>query len=148
MFDFNLDEVEAQSNLVPKGVYLVQVEKAELADTKSGGQMIKVQFNITGEQQNGRKLFEQYNIANENPIAVQIGLGQIKSLVVASGANLSKFQSPQQLIGLECLVNVKEYEDDYGAKNAITNYKKLESVPGTGVSVDELPKAADGKPIF
>jgi len=147
MFDFNLEEIEASNGgVVPKGTYLVQVEKAELADTKSGGQMIKVQFNITGEQQNGRKLFEQYNIANANPQAVQIGLGQIKSLVVASGANLSKFTSPDQLVGLECLVNVKEYTDDYGEKNSITAYKKLDN--GAPKQAAELPKGPDGKPIF
>ena len=111
--------------------------------------MIKVQFNIVGEQQNGRKLFEQYNIANKNEEAVKIGLGQIKSLILAAGANISKFTSPDQLIGLECLVNVKVYEDDYGEKNSITSYKKLGgNNPGTGTQESELPKAADGQPIF
>lgn len=154
MFEFNLDEVEASTGgVVPKGTYLVQVEKSELADTKSGGKMIKVQFNIVGENQNGRKLFEQYNIANDNPQAVQIGLGQIKSLIMAAGANISMFKTPDQLIGLECLVNVKVYEDEYGEKNAITTYKKLNnSVPqnevgGLGHS-NGVPHGADGKPVF
>lgn len=156
MFDFNLDDYEeSNGGVVPKGTYLVQVEKSELADTKSGGQMIKVQFNIVGEQQNGRKLFEQYNIANKNPEAVKIGLGKIKSLILASGANMSKFTSPDQLIGLECLVNVKTYEDEYGEKNGITNYKKLggnnSKTPNEQGGVGEtngVPNGADGKPIF
>jgi len=154
MFEFNLDEVEASTGgVVPKGTYLVQVEKSELADTKSGGKMIKVQFNIVGEQQNGRKLFEQYNIANQNPEAVKIGLGQIKSLIMAAGANISKFTTPDQLIGLECLVNVKTYEDDYGEKNAITTYKRLggnapkNEVGGVG-HTQGVPHGTDGKPIF
>lgn len=156
MFEFNLDEVEANNGgPVPKGTYLVQVEKAELADTKSGGKMIKVQFNIVGEQQNGRKLFEQYNIANQNPEAVKIGLGQIKSLVLAAGASISMFKTPDQLIGLECLVNVKTYEDDYGEKNAITSYKKMggnspapqNEVGGVG-HTDGVPHGTNGKPIF
>jgi hypothetical protein len=150
MFDFNLDEIEAANSVVPKGTYLVQVEKAELSDTKSGGQMIKVQFNIVGEVQNGRKLFEQYNIANENPVAVQIGLWKIKGLVVASGANLSKFQSPDQLIGLECLAAVKEVSDDYGDKNEITSFKKPTSAApvNSPIAEKDLPQGADGKPIF
>lgn len=153
MFDFNLDEVEASGGgVVPKGTYLVQVEKTELVDTKSGGQMIKAMFNIVGEQQNGRKIFENYNIGHENPDVVKIGLGQIKSLVLASGASLSKFTSPDQLIGLECLVNVKVVEsEDYGDSNAITTYKKLGGNTPTQPAAnkdDELPKGEDGKPIF
>lgn len=158
MFDFNMDEYEANNGgPVPKGTYLVQVEKSELEDTKKGGQMIKVQFNIVGEQQNGRKLFEQYNIVNDNPEAVKIGLGKIKSLIQASGANVARFTSPDQLIGLECLVNVKTYEDDYGEKNAITTYKKLggnaptQNAPNAQGGVGEtngVPNGPDGKPIF
>lgn len=154
MFDFNLDDYEASSGgPVPKGTYLVQVEKAELVDTKSGGKMIKVQFNIVDENQNGRKLFEQYNIANENPQAVQIGLGKIKALVLAAGANIAKFTSPDQLIGLECLVNVKTYEDDYGEKNSITTYKKVSgNLPANeagGVGrTNGVPHGKDGKPVF
>lgn len=150
MFDFNLDEIEASTGgVVPKGTYMVQVEKAELVDTKSGGQMIKVMFNITSEQQNGRKLFEQYNIAHSNPEVVKIGLGQIKSLVVASGANLSKFQSPTQLVGLECIVNAKVVSDDeYGDSNKITTYKAIPATMPQNATPGDLPKGPDGKPIF
>lgn len=155
MFEFDLNEYEANNGgPVPKGSYLVQVEKAELVDTKTGGKMIKVQFNIVDENQNGRKLFEQYNIANANPQAVQIGLGRIKSLVLAAGANIAKFTSPDQLIGLECLVNVKVYEDgEYGEKNSITAYKKVGgNVPANEVGgvgrTNGVPHGADGKPVF
>ena len=150
MFEFNLDEVEASNGgPVPAGTYLVQVEESELGETKKGGQMIKVMFNIVGEQQNGRKLFEQYNIVNDNPKAVEIGLGQIKSLVLASGASISMFKTPEQLIGLECLVKIKVYEDDYGEKNSITSYKKLGGTETrTAPKQEDLPKGDDGKPIF
>lgn len=166
MFDFNLDEVEASTGgSVPKGTYLVQVEKSELAETKNGGQMIKIQFDIVGEQQNGRKLFEQYNIVNANPEAVKIGLGQIKTLVLASGASLSKFTSPEQLVGLECLVNVKQYEDEYGEQNSITSYKKLVATqpavihtaattqqmveqPGQATQAAQGAQGANGQPVF
>ena len=160
MFDFNLDEVEASNSVVPQGTYLVQVEKTELVDTKSGGQMIKAQFNIVGEEQNGRKIFENFNIANDNPEAVKIGLGQVKSLVLASGANLSKFTSPDQLVGLECLVTVKvKSSEEYGDSNSITSYKKLGGntptlagktpvANGAIIPNSDLPLAADGQPIF
>ena len=151
MFEFNLDEVEeSRGGVVPAGSYLAQVEESEFVDTKSGGKMIKVMFNIVGEQQNGRKLFEQYNVVNKNPEAAKIGLGQIKSLVLASGASISMFKTPEQLIGLECVVKVKVYESEgYGEQNSITSYKKLggES-PVNKTAGQELPKGSDGKPIF
>lgn len=159
MFDFNLDEIEEVSSVVPKGSYLVQVEKAELITTKKGGQMINVQFDIISEVQNGRKLFEGYNIVNESTDAVKIGLGHIKSLILASGASMSKFTSPDQLIGLECQINVKVTTDEeYGEGNKITNYKKpampttLPAQGETPVNAEghttTVPAGENGKPIF
>lgn len=146
MFNFDLDQVQEQSyGAIPAGKYLAQVEKVELKDSKSGGQYLNVMFNIIDEEQNGRKFFEIYNIANANPETVKIALGQIKSLVIASGANIQKFTSPDQLIGLECVVGLKVVSDEYGEKNKITNYSSTAKTFGAG---SEIPKGTDGKPIF
>ena len=148
MFDFDLTEVEAASGgVIPKGKYLSQVEKVELKDSKSGGQYLNVQFNVTDEQQNGRKFFELYNINNKSEEAVKIALGQIKALVVASGANLNKFTDPQQLVGLECLISLKvQTDDEYGDKNKITSYSALKT--DATPFQQEIPKGTDGKPVF
>lgn len=144
MFDFNLDEVQEQSSVIPAGKYLAQVESVELKDSKSGGKYISAQFNVTDENQNGRKFWHLFNIANSNEMAVQIGLGQIKSLVVASGASLSRFTSPEQLIGLECAVNLGVKSDEYGDKNVAKSFTKPTELPADS----ELPKDANGNPIF
>ena len=145
MFNFDMDQVEATSSVIPAGKYLAQVEKVELKDSKNGGQYISAQFTITDENQNGRKFFEMYNVFNQSEKTVQIALGQIKSLILASGANLTKFTSPEQLIGLECLVSLKVQSDEYGDKNKITSYSKPQISHGESA---ELPKGPDGKPIF
>lgn len=148
MFNFDLDQVEESSSVVPAGKYLVQVEKVEFVDTKTGGKMLKVMFNIIDDNQNGRKLFETFNLVHSNDKVVQISLGQIKSIVLSSGASLQKFTSPEQLLGLECLATVKvKTSDEYGDQNKITNYSKPNMEQAKNMA-PPIPQGADGKPVF
>lgn len=140
MFNFDLTQVQDQSSVIPKGKYRAQVEDVELKDTNAGtGKYISAQFVVTDEKQNGRKFWHLFNIVNPNEKAVKIGLGQIKQLISASGGTPGLFKDPSELVGLECLVTLKEYEDDYGVKNKVTSFAHIPN---------ELPKEASDTPPF
>lgn len=141
MFEFDLNEVEESSSVIPAGVYRAQVEEVEVKETNSGdGLYIKAQFVVTDEDQNGRKFWHNFNIKNKNEKAVQIGLGQIKSLITSAGGEVGLFNDESALIGLECMVKLKvRASDGYGDQNQVVSFKSL---PG------ELPAEANEKPPF
>ena len=71
---------------VPAGEYILQVTSAELKQTKSGtGLMVNVCFDIIGPEYQGRKIFQNFNIRNDNTVAENIGKQQLKALTVAAG---------------------------------------------------------------
>lgn len=155
MFNLDLDltNVEASTGfeVLPAGTYPIQVESAELAKTKDeSGAYIKATLLIIGDGPgNKRKLFHNFNIKNKSEQAVAIGLSEIKALIVASGATTTKITSPEQIIGLECAVKIKIIkEDGYEDKNRIVAFKKQEGLVAEGSVGTEIPKGADGKPIF
>lgn len=126
-FSFDLNQVnDLSGGAIPAGTYRAQVETAELKDTKAGtGKYIECQFVVVDENQNGRKFWEIFNIMNPNPKAVDIGLGRIKQMILAAGGEPGLFNSEEVLIGLECLVTLKVFTDEYGEKNKIVGFKSL-----------------------
>lgn len=123
MMNLDLSGVVEQDAAVPDSTYNVVVEKAELADTKSGGKMIKIQTKIMDGPAKGRNLFTQFNIENANPQAVQISLGQLKSMMTSFGhKNPNKLESCNELVGLRGSVKTKLKTDDYGTKAEIKSY--------------------------
>lgn len=144
----DLSNVSEQGTPVPDGAYNVVVEKAELADTRSGGKMIKVQLSVIDGPHANRKIFNQFNIDNANAQAVQIGLGQLKGMMKAFGhPNPNKLTSTQELVGLKGVARVKVEEDPgYGPQARIKSYAALAgSGPVTGQA--GAPAAASGNPF-
>lgn len=125
----DLTNVSATDELLPAGQYNVSVEKAEVKETKSGtGQYINVTFTIIGGENNGRKLFHMFNIKNENAKAVEIGLSQLKSFMLAAGAKSFAIDSVTQLHGLYASAKVVRTSDSYGDKNVIKGFTSAEKV--------------------
>lgn len=147
--DIDLNTVEEVSGgAIPAGEYPAQIEEAELKDTKDGtGKYIRTQWSITGDKLQNRKFWFNFNIVNKNDQAVRIGLGQLKSMILASGATTTKVTDASQIVGLECLVKLKVTTDSYGESNEVTAFKKLsgDTLPS---GTTEIPLGADGKPIF
>lgn len=128
-FNFDLNEVEEFSGgVIPAGTYPVTLEQAEVKETKDGsGLFIQAMFTVTGENQTGRKFWEMFNIKNTNEKAVQIGLGRIKSLIVAAGGSPGLFNDEQALVGLECMAKLTVKSDEYGEKNRVVGFSPCEN---------------------
>ena len=145
--DFTEDfrNVEAQSfEPIPAGEYILQVTSAELKQTKSGtGLMVNVCFDIIGPEYQGRKIFQNFNIRNDNTVAENIGKQQLKALTVAAGIT-ADLRDTDQLLGatVKASVVVKPAKDGYEASNNIKSYKPTsDAMPGVGFGAP-APSAA------
>lgn len=144
----DLTNAVEQGSPLPNGTYPVIVDNAELSLTKSGtGQVIKVKLKVLEGPSAGRLIFDQFNIKNQNPQAVQIGLGQLKGFLRAFGhRNPNTLESTTELLGLKGLVNTKVQEDPgYQPTARVTSYKPLQAVSAPGEA--SAPAAQGASPF-
>lgn len=76
------DTTQSDFSELPNGVYLMEVEAADVAPTSTGsGTMLKTTMKVIEPTDfEGRKLFNNYNIENNNPQAQEIGQKQLAGL--------------------------------------------------------------------
>lgn len=155
MLDIDLSKTEKSQapskGPIPEGRYQVSITDAEVKTTKAGtGQYIKAEFTIKEGEYSGKKIWSMFNIKNQNPKAVEIGLQQLKDMLVAANSNLAngKLESVSQLRGLRMTANVKiESSEEYGDQNRINYFDYSESQINQGApnmapqfsSDEELP---------
>jgi hypothetical protein len=139
--NLDLSTAEEQGTTIPDGTYSVVIEKAEVKLTKSGGTMISAQYKIKDGPHLNRNIFDIFNIENQNPMAVKIGLGQLKGMMKAFGhANPNKLQSTTELVGLKGMVTVKvEENEQWGPQVRVKGYKPMSL--STPVAETEKTKA-------
>lgn len=110
---------------VEDGDFVIVVDEAEVKETKSGtGEYINIKWKV---EETGSTFYAMYNIKNQNQKAVDIGLGQLKKMMLAAGAE-PKVSGVDELIGLRVLARLKNKEDDYGDRVEIKSYKKAPAV--------------------
>lgn len=89
----NIDTVQPATDSyepIPKGIYKMIFTSAEIADTKrGGGKVLKATASIADGEFEGRLIFTNFNIQNPNPIAHEIGRGQLSSAGKAMGLPVS-----------------------------------------------------------
>ena len=124
---FDLSNVKPQGNfeVLPAGKYICNVTNAELKDTRDGtGQYIKMEYTIKSEVAEGRKIFSNLNIKNNNPKATDIGLSQLRSLLELSGyPTPDKLGGVSELCGLTVGVKTKVKSDlDFGDRAEVSYF--------------------------
>lgn len=133
-FGVNLGEVEEPENNfspIPAGKYVLQSVNTELATTKTGGKMIKLQLEVMEGDYMGRKIFESFNVQNDNHQTVLIALAQIKQLLTACSRNPNQNLTLNLMRGLEGIEFVghvsvqKDKSGQYGDQNRIRKYERL-----------------------
>lgn len=70
---------------LPNGTYVVLVTDSEMAPTKSGGKMLKLTLEVAEGEYKGRKLWDQLNLVNANPTAVEIAQRTLSAICHAVG---------------------------------------------------------------
>lgn len=151
---WDLTNVEAAGSYepLPAGNYLVVGRAGELKTTKSGtGKYVKVELEVIEGAFKGRKLWAQFNVANENQQAVNIGLAQMKQFFLAAGCKPEHIKSltEESFAGKVVTAIVTQETDAYGTKNVIKGYKsetgeavKSQAKAGTTGTATSVTKAA------
>lgn len=92
-FGFNLSDIAPDTGAgggsydpIPEGEYTLRALEAEEKTTAKGdGQYIKVKFEVTRGEHEGRLLWQNFNTVNPNEKAEQIGRGQLSAWATACG---------------------------------------------------------------
>lgn len=119
----NVKTTEQES--IPAGRYTACITGATVKETKTGGTMITTEFTLTTDGFKGRKIWENYNIKNDNQKAVEIGLSQLKTLCLAIGYKAEQLGNfdPEMLLNKDLTIETKiETDATYGDKPRIKKY--------------------------
>ena len=137
-FDASQVEItEGDFSPIPVGWYSAKIDGAELKPTAKGGQYIAVRCSITGPSHQGRVIFDNVNIVNDNPKAVEIGYERLARICKAIGRTV--VQDTDQLIGgiLDIKVDIQK-SAEHGDRNIVKGVKATEggasSMPNFGAS--------------
>jgi hypothetical protein len=145
MATLNLDLTNVQpatgvQDPVPAGWYKMAMTASELKPTKDGsGQRLACEFTILEGQYQGRKVFEGFNLVNQNQDAVRIAYEQLAAIGTAVG--ILQIGQSEQLHNIPMDIKVKltaaQMEmppagsppgaaptEKYAAKNEITAYRR------------------------
>ena len=125
MADLSSMNIQAQDHsapeytLLPKGYYKIVALKEELKDTRAGGKYISIEFEAIESK---RKLWESYNIVNENATTVKIATEQLESFAWAVG--LTTLRNSEELLFKEvtAYVDIDPEKNGYKAKNKVKGY--------------------------
>lgn len=110
---------------LPAGWYTVKIAGAELKTTKNGsGQYIAVRYDVLAPTHQGRVVFGNLNIRNQNPKAEEIGRQQLGDLMRAIG--LASVQDTDQLIGGTLAIKLAiRAQEGYEPSNDVKAFKAV-----------------------
>lgn len=98
----NLDDVVEQNfEPVPPNIYTLRAVNLEMRDTKTGGSMLAVDFEIVDGAFAERHIFQNFNLVNQNQQAVDIALREVKSWLIAAGEPASGALTMAKIEALE-----------------------------------------------
>lgn len=138
---FDLDALPVSSpsfEPLPAGWYTASISNAEVKNTKSGGKMIALKYEILGPTHSGRFVFGNLNIRNANPKAEEIGRQQLGDIMRAIG--LTRLSDTDDFIGGKLSIKLKVTQSDqYGPSNDIQGWKALD---GGAIPRPAMPASA------
>lgn len=116
------DLTDVKTGAIEEGSYTLQVSKAEVKQTKAmNGSYIELEFNVISDNGSGAVLYDRFNVENANQKAVEIGLRQLKTFLVAAKGPV-KFNDVQQLVGLTVNAYVVLVDNGFGERPEIKKY--------------------------
>jgi hypothetical protein len=111
---------------IPAGWYVAKIVQSEIRQTnKKDGHYIWLAMQVLNTEHAGRVVFDQLNIDNPNPKAVEIGYGSLSAICHAT--DVIDMQDTEQLHGipLEVKVAIAPAEGQYAASNQVKGYRGL-----------------------
>jgi len=131
---------------LPNGTYVVIISDTEMAPTKSGGKMLKLTLEVAEGEYKGRKLWDQLNLVNANPKAVEIAQRTLSAICHAVGVLTLTNSTELHHKPLVAKVRVKQ-DEGYEPGNEVKGYSAFDggALPvARPVSASAKPAAAKG----
>ena len=132
-FDANNVEPSKGFDVLPAGQYTAIIESSELKPTQKGGKYLSLAFQVISGEFQGRKLWNNLNIINDNPKAVEIAKADLSAICRAVGVMTPKDSSELHNKPLTVKVVCKKRKDNDEMENKIDKYIAIETkkaVPG------------------
>lgn len=123
---FNPDAVTDDREILEAGNYVAQIIESSLADTRTGGKMLRLTWEIIDGPKAKRRVWENLNIINSNPDAQAIAERSLKRICAAVGHTgvLSNSES-LHFKPVEITVAIQPAKGEYGESNQVKGYKAV-----------------------
>ena len=126
-FGFQVDtdqEFENEYALIPDGWYPARANSASIKTTRSGGEMLEVEFMLTDGYAN-RRVYWTANIVNSSAAAQEMARKQLTMLARSMG--IAHPNDSDELIGGECEIKIrtKPETEQYRARNEVKDFRPL-----------------------
>jgi hypothetical protein len=125
MFDASNVAIPQENSFapIPAGQYPVIVDSSEFRDTKAGdGRYLHLELSIVDGPSKGRKIFDNLNLENKNPTAVDIAQRQLASLVRACGKVKISDSAELHNIPVSATLAVRKGTNGYEDSNDVKSY--------------------------
>lgn len=124
-FDATQIQPDAPRELIPAGDYKVIITESEMANTSTGGQMLKLTMQVIDGEHQGRMLWDRLNLVNNNPKAVEIAQRQLSAICHSVGKYQISDSSEIHNMPLIASVKIRPASADgqYGPQNEVKGYK-------------------------
>lgn len=146
-FDPSQQEAAQGFDPLPTDVaFHFEIGEADLAETQSGGTMVKVRCNVLGPSHANRVVFANLNIQNASEKAEAIGKSQLKMICDALG--IARLTDTDELLGGQFLAHCKTEaaKNGYDAKS-ILDFSTITALDGgTPMPAKAAKPAAPAKP--
>lgn len=118
-FDSTAVEIK-DYELLPKGEYQVVIDEAEMKPTRSFGKMLAVKFSVLTGVHEGRFLFENINLVNDNEKAAAFARVTLAKICRAIGCD--SVSDTSELVGKRLTISVDIKEPPRGEDGAVKTY--------------------------
>lgn len=123
---FNPDDVSDDREILAAGNYIAQIIESSLAQTKSGGTMLKLTWEILDGPMAKRRVWENLNIVNQNADAQAIAERSLKRICGAVGhTGVLNDSEALHFKPAEITVAIQPPKGEYGEQNTIKGYKAV-----------------------
>ena len=147
-FDSNQHDDVDGFDPIPAGWYKMETTGSDVKQTQAGtGQYIALEHTVLDGEYKGRKVWNNLNIVNPNPVTVEIANKTLATLCRAIGKKVIADTVELHGIPFEGKVKIVPAKGDWPAKNGIVTYRALEGEAGAGATPDfvEVPEPAEPK---
>jgi len=121
-FDANNIEPSQPRELLPPGNYIAQIIDSEMKETKTGGKMLKLSFEITEGQHARRRVWSNLNLVNSNATAVDIAQRDLSAICRAIGQLQLSDSDQLHYQPMQITVAIKPPQGIYEASNEVKGY--------------------------